>query len=149
MENVRRSLYDVGAWRARHLRLPAAGLRAAVGCEVSGWPHHVKGPQLPADGLTKQLMGPDCHDGMQEPASCSGKGDDSPVKRSFEVLWQSCMQWHCLQAELVDLVAVALGGPACKAGQTIVRAQNEPMAGQKKEQKRSDLTMSGNPSSHH
>ena len=43
MENVRRSLYgdnksalalcqgDVGAWRTRHLRLRAAGLRAAVG----------------------------------------------------------------------------------------------------------------------
>ena len=71
MENVRRSLYgdnksalalcqgDVGAWRTRHLRLRAAGLRAAVGCEVSGWhTHHVKGAELPADGLTKQLMGP-------------------------------------------------------------------------------------------
>ena len=56
MEGVRRSLYgdnksalalcqgDVGAWRTRHLRLRAAGLRAAVGCEVSGWhTHHVKG----------------------------------------------------------------------------------------------------------
>ena len=71
IENVRRSLYgdnksalalcqgDVGAWRTRHLRLRAAGLRAAVGCEVSGWyTHHVKGTELPADGLTKQLFGP-------------------------------------------------------------------------------------------
>ena len=71
MEGVRRSLYgdnksalalcqgDVGAWRTRHLRLRAAGLRAAVGCEVSGWhTHHVKRAELPADGLTKQLMGP-------------------------------------------------------------------------------------------
>ena len=71
MEGVRRSLYgdnksalalcqgDVGAWRTRHLRLRAAGLRAAVGCEVSGWhTHHVKGAELPPDGFTKQLMGP-------------------------------------------------------------------------------------------
>ena len=48
MEGVRRSLYgdnksalalcqgDVGAWRTRHLRLHGAGLRAVVGCEVSG-----------------------------------------------------------------------------------------------------------------
>ena len=70
LENVRRSLYgdnksalalcqgDVGAWRTRHLRLRAAGLRAAVGCEVSGWhTHHVKGTELPADGLAKAADG--------------------------------------------------------------------------------------------
>ena len=58
---------DVGAWRTRHLRLRAAGLRAAVGCEVSGWyTHHVKGTELPADGLTKQLLR-----GIGSPVCCS------------------------------------------------------------------------------
>ena len=35
---------DVGAWRTRHLRLRAAGLRSAVACPLSGWAvHRVKG----------------------------------------------------------------------------------------------------------
>ena len=70
IEDVKRTLYgdnksalslcqgDVGAWRTLRLRLRAAGLRAAMNCEVSGWStHHVRGAELPADGLTKQLMG--------------------------------------------------------------------------------------------
>ena len=49
---------DVGAWRTRHLRLRTAGLRSAAACPASGWTvHHVKGTELPADGLTKVLQG--------------------------------------------------------------------------------------------
>ena len=49
---------DAGAWRTRHLRLRAAGIREAVACEKSGWRvQHLPGKILVADGLTKLLGG--------------------------------------------------------------------------------------------
>ena len=47
-----------GAWRTRHLRLRAAKLREMVQGESSLWEaHHLRGCWLPADELTKALMG--------------------------------------------------------------------------------------------
>ena len=140
IENVRRSLYgdnqsalalcqgDVGAWRTRHLRLRAAGLRAAVGCEVSGWyTHHVKGTELPADGLTKQLLGPfdsfvnqiamkENHGGSQtqvkamavKQRECQAEDDWIIIKGELAVLCAAALFASGAESQLVDLVALAL-----------------------------------------
>ena len=141
LENVRRSLYgdnksalalcqvDVGAWRTRHLRLRAAGLRAAVGCEVSGWhTHHVKGTELPADGLAKQLMGPAFDSFVNQIAMRENKSkapaqvktmavkqqthqddDDWTIMRgALAVLCAAALFASGAESQLVDLVALAL-----------------------------------------
>ena len=49
---------DVGAWRTRHLRLRASGLRESMTRPNAEWmAHHVPGEWLCADGLTKGLCG--------------------------------------------------------------------------------------------
>ena len=96
---------DVGAWRTRHLRLRAAGLRAAVGCEVSGWyTHHVKGTELPADGLTKQLLGPSSDSFVNQIAMKENHGGSRAQVRAMAVKQRECQaedDWTIMRGALL------------------------------------------------
>ena len=101
---------DVGAWRTRHLRL--------VGCEVSGWhTRHVKGAELPADGLTKlelfvnqiAMKEDRCYHLTQVQQPERQDEDDWTIMRgALAVLLAAALFVSGAEPQIVDLVALAL-----------------------------------------
>lgn len=101
---------DAGAWRTRHLRLRAAGLRESLmKTDPVWWAHHVQGSMLMADLLTKPVQGSQ-HEKL---AHLLGLRNNQPcqVKRAAKELHGSRMstrerKW---KIALAALLLLALG----------------------------------------
>eukprot|EP00435_Cladocopium_sp_Y103_P046065 s1483_g13.t1 len=75
------STMDCGAWRTRHLRLRAHGLRSSLRAEGARWnAHHLPGLYLAVDALTKAVQGPQFQKLLQYLAI--GPIDGEPVDQS-------------------------------------------------------------------